>query len=151
MSNTESDTTVMHDADQEIVTIQNTKTQKFSEDDFVQVYEDNLTNYENLLNKEEQMEEQREQILNENTEELAAINFALGNDTPYEEEIEEIEDIQGQLDDGAFEKHKQLEQIKQQMIQLKSQKDQLEEQLDEMSDVAEMVGEEVESFEPDQG
>jgi len=44
-----------------------------------------------------------------------------------------------------------VEQIKQQMQQLQSQKDQLEEQLDEMSDVAEMIGEEVESFEPDQG
>ena len=150
MSNTESDTTVMHDPDQELVTIQNTKTQKFNEDDFVQVYEDNLTNYENLLNKEEQMEQQREQILEENTEEIAAINYALGDETPYEDEIQEIEDIQGKLDDDAFQKHKQLEQIKQQMQQMQSQKEQLEEQLDEMSDVAEMIGEEVESFEPEQ-
>lgn len=142
MSNRESDTTVRRNNGK--VVINNTATQTFKEEDFVDVYEDNLTNYNNLINNIERMQDQRQEILEENEEELAAINYVLGNETPYEGEIEELEDA---ITEDAFQMHEQVSQINNNINQLRSQKQTLEEQLGAMSDVAVEVGEDVEEFE----
>lgn len=142
MSQRDSDTTVRRNNGK--VVINNTATQTFEEEDFVDVYEDNLTNYNNLLNRIEQMQDQRQDILDENEEELAAINYVLGNETPYEGEVEELENA---VTEDAFQMHEQVSQINNNIDQLRSQKQTLEEQLGAMSDVAVEISDDVEDFE----
>lgn len=144
MANRESDTTIRRKNGNVIFT--NQQTQTFSEEDFVRVYNDNKQNMENLQQQKQQMEEQREEILDEAGEELGALNYVMGNDTPFDPETENLE---GALGDEAFEKHQKLEQLKEQIENLNSQEERLHEQLDSMRPVAEEIVEENEDLEID--
>lgn len=134
-----SDTTVLRDKENEIVTIQNTATQKFSEENFIDVYEDNKQNYENLMGKIDHFEEEREELFEENEEQLDTLNKLLDG--------EEVDDPE--LDESTFQVHQKLQQFRDQLDQLHNQRHTLEEQLEEMSDVAVELDEEVEDFEPE--
>jgi len=140
MSNTSSSTSVSYA--NEKVTIQNTKTQDFSEDDFVDVYDDMLTRYQNLKDNIEDMEEQREELLDERGDELAALNTALGREG-HDTDLEP-----GVISEEAIEADNQLQQIKEQLKGLRRQLDMQREQLREMAPVAQEISDDAEEFEP---
>jgi len=140
MPDTGSDTTVRRDDGKVIFT--NQQTQTFTEEDFVDVYNDNVENLLGLLNKKDQMRKQRNEIIEENEEELAAINYVIGNETSTD--YSNAEELEGEISEDTFQAHQQLEQIKEQMKNLDSQEERLLEQLDSMRPVATNIAESME-------
>lgn len=133
-----SNTTIRRQDDQ--VVFNNEQTQRFSEKDFVQVFNDNVQNYNNLLDQLNQFKDQREEIMDQHSEELARIHYMLGMEGP---EVDEAK-LEGGVSEEALQQKNQLDQLKEQIGQLKSQKERLEEQLGQMQDVAEEVINDVE-------
>lgn len=147
MANPDSNTTIRQHDDGNI-SINNERTQVFEEEDFIQVYRDNLQNYGNLLNQLEQVKDQREELIEENEDELHVLDYILKNEGSHEEYVPD--NLQNSLDEETFQVHQQLTQIKEQIEQLESQKTRLEEQLHEMSEMATMLDDDVEEFTPRQ-
>jgi len=147
MANPDSNTTIrQHDNGN--ISINNERTQVFEEEDFIQVYKDNLQNYENLLNQLEQVKGQREELIEENSEDLAALNHLLESEEAPEDYTPG--ELENSLGEETFQTHQKLTQIKDQVEQLQSQKTRLKEQLYEMSEMATMLDDDVEEFTPRQ-
>jgi len=147
MGKADSNTTVIQRDDDKIA-VNNERTQVFGKEDFVQVYEDNLQNYENLLNQLQQIRDQRKELIEENEDELAALNHLIESEEAPEDYTPG--NLENSLNDETFQTHQQLKEFREQVDQLESQKNRLEEQLQEMSDVATMLDDDVEEFTPSQ-
>jgi len=120
----------------------NEQTQRFEEEDFVEVYNDNAQNYKNLLNQLEQFENKREEILEENEEELARLHYVLGIEGP---EVDEA-NLEGGISEDTLQMKNELDQLKENIENLEGQKERLEEQLTEMREVAQEISDDVDEI-----
>lgn len=127
------------------VIFQKNQQQKFSHEDFVEVYNDTVTSLGNVRNKIEQMEENNSEMLEQHDEALTVLHTALES-----EEMEDGELEANTISEEAMNVYQELKQNEQQLRQMEQRRDLILEQLESMRPAAEQVkedGDELKEYE----